>query len=191
MRDYAQRVERLSAVPSRLFFALWPDSGTRDALAATAGVLRKTCGGRAPPARNLHLTLAFLGNVPAARLPELEDLTAALHAEPFVLDLDRIGWWRQHRLVWAGTAACPSGLEALVAALAGSLRAGGFDFERRRFMPHVTLLRDAGKAPVPTAFGPLTWCPTRFVLACSQPSARGVQYRVMNAWPLKGVSAGL
>ena len=92
MRDYARRDARLSAASLKLFFALWPDSGTRDVLAATAGVLRRTCGGRAPPAHNLHLTLAFLGNVPAARLPELEDLAAAVHTEPFVLELDRIGW---------------------------------------------------------------------------------------------------
>ena len=94
MRDYARRDARLSAASLKLFFALWPDSGTRDVLAATAGVLRRTCGGRAPPAHNLHLTLAFLGNVPAARLPELEDLAAAVHTEPFVLELDRIGWWQ-------------------------------------------------------------------------------------------------
>ncbi len=170
---------------------MWPDPGTRDALAATAGVLRRTCGGRSPPAHNLHLTLAFLGNVSAARLPELEVLAAAVHMEPFVLDLDRIGWWRQHRLIWAGAATCPPGLEALAAMLAGSLRAGGFAVERRRFMPHVTLLRDAIRAPVQAACSPLTWRPTQFVLACSQPAARGVRYRMMNAWPLKGVSAGL
>lgn len=105
----------------RLFFALWPDPATRDALAATAGSLRRICGGRAPPANNLHLTLAFLGDVPEVRVPELADLAATLVAEPLVLELDRIGYWRQQRLVWAGPQSCPDALAAPAQAGCGPL----------------------------------------------------------------------
>lgn len=175
----------------RLFFALWPDPATRDALAATAGRLRRTCGGKAPPAANLHLTLAFLGDVPEVRVPELADLAATLVAEPFVLELDRIGYWRQQRLVWAGPQSCPDVLAALAAALGAGLRARGFRSERRSFQPHVTLLRDARRAPAQAGCGPLAWRPTQFVLACTQPAGRGVRYRIAGNWPLKGAVAGL
>lgn len=175
----------------RLFFALWPDPATRDALAATAGSLRRICGGRAPPANNLHLTLAFLGDVPEVRVPELADLAATLVAEPLVLELDRIGYWRQQRLVWAGPQSRPDALAALAAALADSLRAHGFRSERRSFQPHVTLLRDAPRAPAQAACGPLAWRPTQFVLACAQPAGRGVRYRIAGNWPLKSAAAGL
>lgn len=175
----------------RLFFALWPDPATRDVLAATAGSLRRICGGRAPPADNLHLTLAFLGDVPETRLPELAGLAAALVTEPFVLELDCIGYWRQQRLVWAGPRSCPRALAALAAVLGDGLRAHGFRSERRSFKPHVTLLRDAQRAPVQTACGPLAWRPTQFVLACAQPDGHGIRYRIAGNWPLKGAAAGL
>ncbi len=167
----------------RLFFALWPDAGVRAGLASAAAALRRDCGGRATPAGRLHLTLAFLGNVPVARLPELEALAAMQEARPFVLNLDRIGWWSRQRLLWAGTQSCPRELEALASALAGALRTGGFSVERRPFLPHVTLLRDARRAPPQAAFGPVVWRAPGFVLAQSEMLGRGVRYRVVAAWP--------
>ncbi len=157
----------------------------------TAGELRKICGGRATAAGNLHLTLAFLGDVPVTRLPELERLAATLVAAPFVLNVDCIGYWRQQRLVWAGPQSCPRELELLVVALGDGLRAGGFHAERSSFKPHVTLLRDVRKAPLQTTCRPVTWSPTRFVLACSQSTVRGVHYRIVAAWPLTATAAGL
>ena len=185
----------MSAVPERgllrLFFALWPEDELRAALAAVAGGLRRACGGRAVPSGNLHMTLAFLGNVPAARLPELQAIAAGLAAESFVLTLDRIGWWRAQRLVWAGTEQCPHHLEVLTAALAGRLQDGGFRTEERRFVPHVTLLRNAGTAPAPGTFQPMIWRPRQFVLVRSEPAARSVHYRIVGKWPLRAMSAGL
>jgi len=40
----------------RLFFALRPDTATCNALSVMTNETRMTCGGRAPPAPNLHLT---------------------------------------------------------------------------------------------------------------------------------------
>jgi 2'-5' RNA ligase len=164
---------------------------TRDALAAAARELRRSCGGRSPPAQNLHLTLAFLGGVYESRLAELTDCAAALATAPFELTLDHIGYWRAQRLVWAGTHHCPDQLAALADALAEGLRARGFRAERRPFKPHVTLLRDASASPAQAevAFGSLTWRARSFVLACSEPAARGVRYRIIGEWPLSG--AGL
>lgn len=175
----------------RLFFALWPDDATRDALAAVASDLRRSCGGRSSPAANLHLTLLFLGEVPESRLAELTDLAAALAAEPFDLTLDRIGYWRTQRLVWAGTHHCPGRLVALADALAACLRARSFRVERRSFKPHVTLLREVSASPAQAGlvFGHLSWRARSFVLACSEPATRGVRYRIIGEWPL--TEAGL
>lgn len=175
----------------RLFFALWPDAATRDALAAAARDLRSTCGGRSPPAANLHLTLAFLGAVAESRLPLLTQLAGTLPAAAFELTLDHIGCWRAQRLVWAGARHCPRELSALADALAGGLQAQGFRTERRTFRPHVTLLRDVAAAPTlaQAGLGPLRWPARRFVLAGSEPAARGVRYRIIGEWPL--TAAGL
>ncbi len=176
--------------PLRLFFALWPDDRVRIALAAAAGALRKACDGRTTPAENLHMTLAFIGDVPAGRLPELQHIAAGLGAASFALTLDCIGWWRTQRLVWAGTTACPHDLASLVDRLAARLHADGFRTERRGFKPHVTLLRDARTTPARENIEPLRWHAEDFVLACSEPAVRGVRYRIVGKWPLQH-SAGL
>lgn len=170
---------------------MWPDAGARDALAAAAEALRRACGGRAPPARNLHLTLAFLGDVPAAQLPDLMDIAGGLAAASFELTLDRVGYWRQHRLVWVGPQNCPAALQALAAELADALQARGFDIERRRFLPHLTLLRDARRAPATTELGPISWHVQQFALVCSRPAVPGVHYDMVSDWPLAGAPARL
>jgi len=173
----------------RLFFALWPDAATRSALAATADRLKKACGGRSPPAENLHLTLAFLGNVAANRLPELRVVADAVTAEPFELDLVRVGYWRAQRLAWAAPLNCPPALTALHDQLMDALRLHGFHTERRAFKPHVTLLRDA-VTPPPSSNDSMMmsrWTVREFVLACSEPGPKGVRYRLMDVWPLKTV----
>lgn len=62
----------------RLFFALGFSPATRQAIAQVQQRLRRAAPtARCPAEGNLHLTLAFLGEVPPARL---EDATAALEA---------------------------------------------------------------------------------------------------------------
>lgn len=170
----------------RLFFALWPEAAARARLAALACDLQKTCGGRAPPPANIHLTLAFIGLLAASRLQELTGIAATLAAAPFELTLDRIGCWRAQRLAWAGMRQCPGELVALAAALHDELHAHGFPVERRVFRPHVTLLRDMAMPPAQTDFRAVHWHARSFVLACSEPSSRGVRYRVVGEWPLAG-----
>ena len=60
-----------SARHERLFVALDPPDGLRRALAAQAAALARTHDGRSTPAGKLHVTLAFLGGVPADRIPAL------------------------------------------------------------------------------------------------------------------------
>lgn len=60
----------------RLFFALEPDPAVRRALASLARALARATGGRVPQAEILHLTLAFLGQVPAGRHAELAAIGA-------------------------------------------------------------------------------------------------------------------
>ncbi|WP_458527413.1 2'-5' RNA ligase family protein, partial [Onishia taeanensis] len=59
----------------RLFLALWPDPAVREALSSTAGQAHLACRGRPVAPEQLHLTLAFLGQVPTERLSALVALT--------------------------------------------------------------------------------------------------------------------
>ena len=170
----------------RLFFALRPDDAVRAALAGTAAGLQRDCGGRPPPAENLHLTLAFLGDVPESRLPELFPVAAAAASvPPFVMTLDRIGWWPRQQLVWACPQTVPPQLQSMADILAGALSTAGFRVEKRRFRPHVTLLRDVRRTPLQTACSLPPWQVSGIVLLCSERGSRGPRYRSVGEWLLR------
>lgn len=127
----------------RLFFALWPDDRVRDELAAIGHACSERYRGRVVPARNLHITLAFLGEVDPNRLDALCDIGAALHAPSFSLVFDRVGCFRRSGIVYAGVSSVPAPLVDLDGQVRPALDEAGFRTEARRLVPHVTLIRDA------------------------------------------------
>jgi 2'-5' RNA ligase len=57
-------------------------------------------------------------------------------------------------------------------------------FERRPYIPHVTLLREARRAPASLAMPGLAWPVSRYVLLESARRERGNVYRILREWPL-------
>src|SRR5262245_51366495 len=114
-----------TAVPdtARLFFAAWPRPDVQRRLHEVALECRRDCGGRAVLEQNIHLTLAFLGNVERAGLPGIEACAAATSGSACKLTIGRLGYWRHNRILWAGTESCPPAFPALASALASGLRA--------------------------------------------------------------------
>ncbi len=184
----SRRGERLALrePPLRVFFALWPDAAARDSIATFAqGVV-----GRVPPPANLHLTLAFVGDVARARVAALHDIGAAVARDvaPFTLVLDRVGGFRQAGIAWIGAAATPVELDLLVRQLHRRLGADGFPVERRPFHPHVTLARRCGKPPRDAAAAPIEWRVERLTLNASDLQRDGSRYRELAGWPLAATS---
>jgi len=167
----------------RLFFALWPDDATRDALNRTGKWLHQHWGGRRMHAETLHLTLAFLGETSvrmrSALLPHID----ALQAAPFDLLLDRPGLWPHNRIGWLGAAETPVALVKLAADLRGALETASVAFDARPFAPHVTLLRQASGDTAPACI-PVAWPVRDFSLVASHPGAR---YEILHRWPLCGM----
>lgn len=91
---------------------------------------------------NLHLTLAFLGEVPGHLLEDAHHALEAIRAAPFALSLAGVGSFggSEPRAVYAGVAPAPA-LEHLQRKVATALRRAGIGLEKRRFTPHVTLAR--------------------------------------------------
>lgn len=141
------------------------------------------CGGRAVPEANIHLTLAFLGDVPVARVGELASLADAVAGTPFELTLDSRGYWRHNRIVWVGAMQCPAALRELAVRLTHSLKAGGFRHEAREYVPHITLLRDARRAPTSPAPAPVVWNVEDFTLVRSTPGGQSSAYEILHRWP--------
>lgn len=133
----------------------------------------------------LHLTLAFLGDVDAARIPDLRGIAYALKCAPFALTLDRLGSWHGHRVLWLGPATPPGALAGLSADLAERLEGADFALAARAFSPHVTLVRNAAHAPSARETEPLVWRVGSFVLVASERTADGARYRRLGRWSLR------
>ena len=117
----------------RLFIAIGLSGEMKDALRdAQRQMEAQRVTGRYTPVENLHLTLAFIGEYPD---PDAIDLPPV---EPFTLALEGFGSFGD--LWWAGLKPCPP-LDRYVAALRHALADSGIPFDRKRFSPHVTLLR--------------------------------------------------
>lgn len=164
----------------RLFFALWPDVGTRTALMQLQDDMR----GRVIPYDNLHLTLVFLGQQPTALLPSLKDLLTHIPAATLMLTIDQLGYFPRKRIAWAGMHAIPHTLLALHRSLmAGLLRAGVQLREEQDFKPHITLAREA-RLPVDMVFTPIAWQVGELALVQSTTETGGTRYSVLASRPL-------
>lgn len=174
----------MAAAAQRLFFALWPPAEVAQTLHAAACQAHAACGGRLIRRETLHITLAFLGDVAAARLGAVEAAAAGVSASAFVLAIDRLAYWRHNRIVWAGCSAPPVALEQLADGLARRLREAAFPLEDRRFAAHATLLRNAANAALPALDAAISWPVADFVLVASNAGADGSRYEVLRRWPL-------
>ena len=184
-------MSRPEALPrQRVFFALWPDAATSETLGGVARAAARACGGKPTRPETIHLTLAFIGNVPVDRVIALQQLAALVEAPCFDLQLDHIGFWRHKRIVWAGAAGVPQALTLLASRLNGLLREADFRVEDRSFAAHVSLLRKAdcrGGAERQIAFAPLRWPVTEFVLVESVLRTEGASYRPLARYGLQGL----
>jgi len=161
----------------RLFLALWPTDQTRAALVATSRAALRASGGRAVPDGHLHLTLAFLGAVPARQMDRFE-AWAPIALPEFELVLDRFGHWRGPRILWLGPQWCPAGLTALVAQIRAQLETLGLPCDRRAFKPHVTLARKVPTLPELDAPVPVSWPVRGFALVETVAMPAGSVYEV-------------
>ena len=127
----------------RLFCALRVPAETLDDLVEwQGGAVARVAGVRPVPRENLHVTLAFLGHRPAR---ELEAIVDALREAAAVVEPPRLSvrGYRETRSV--GMLACDDEggrATALAEDLHERLEAlGVYERERRRWLPHVTVLR--------------------------------------------------
>ncbi len=170
----------------RVFFALWPADKERAGLAAWQPALHKLCGGRIIRADTLHNTLVFLGNIEAHRLEALYLAAQEAEGGAFELQFDTACYWKHNHIVFASPGRVPKQLEKLVHRLEHNLAVHGFEFDRRPYKPHVTLLRNAkwSSDPLPE-MEKVMWKMRDFVLVQSAPDEKGTNYRVLAQFPLR------
>ena len=173
----------VSAPSLRLFFALWPDDAVRAAIASLAGEVAGETRGRAVAADNLHLTLAFLGERPAAMVPDLCACVSTIGTAAFHLSLDDIGCWRKTGIAWLTAKRAAPPLLVMHDQIVEALRDLHILIDERKFMPHVTLARRIEAVVARRVLPPIDWHIGSFVLVASVLDPAGVRYEVLKTWP--------
>ncbi len=132
----------------RLFVACELPTAVRDALGRLQGDLKARTTSRLRWVRpeGIHLTLKFLGEVPAAKRREIESALAAAIVDPFAFELrlghvGGFGGRQRLRVIWVGLEGDVEGLAGLAALVEKALTPLGFPRESRPFAPHLTLAR--------------------------------------------------
>lgn len=168
----------------RVFFALWPDAAARRSLRRARRALQAVISnGRWVPESNWHITLAFLGSVQEAALPELCALAARLPAVAGELTLDTLEHWPRPRVLCLTPAATPAPLVELADSLADAARALGIPVENRPYRAHLTLMRALRRMPPERPVLPaVPWTFGGFTLVESAPGTSGPAYPVLARW---------
>jgi 2'-5' RNA ligase len=164
----------------RLFFALWPPAQTARALAEWAREAQQLTGGRVTEEGKVHLTLAFLGEADAAKAIRAALVVAGRAHE---LPIEKSHYWRENDIVWVGPRDTPEALKALHQQLKSGLERAGLVLERRPFAAHVTLVRKARSAKLPS-LPKVEWPVREFVLVRSALSPKGARYEIVQRFAL-------
>jgi RNA 2',3'-cyclic 3'-phosphodiesterase len=164
---------------ARLFFALWPEKSLQQRLAKIAHDIQPQCGGKPIPAHNIHLTLVFVGETDQANIPRLIEAANTVRPEIFSLQLDQLGAFRNSKVAWAAPAQTPPQLILLVNDVQNALWQAGFGFDKKPFVPHVTLLRKVVWLELQALDVTLEWHVNGFALVQSISEAGGLRYKVL------------
>ncbi len=185
----------------RLFVALWPPPDAVSEVLAAVEELR----GEAPHLRwtrpeQWHLTLAFLGEVPDERRPELDERLARAASRHPPLTLRFSGGGRfGSRLLFTRVDGDREPLTRLAASVTAAARRSRIPVDDRPYRPHLTLARSRGSEdlrPVAARLEPFTgvpWTAGRLDLVESR-LGKGpggtADYAPVSSWPLAGRGRG-
>ena len=123
----------------RLFIAIPLSDAMKDALTAVQYEMYDNgVRGNFTSRENMHLTLAFIGEYPDKE--QVMDALSSVSFSAFILSLSGMGCFRD--LWWAGMDESAP-LAAVVRRIRHALADHNIPFDRKRFSPHITLIRKA------------------------------------------------
>lgn len=131
----------------RLFVAAELPANMVEALSETSALVRSCVHGRFVAPDSFHVTLAFLGERAGSEVAGLESLLdeACASSAAFTTALGALGTFgRANRAtLWQGFCGGGEQWASLASAVQKNLSAAGYAPEHKRFVPHVTLMRQA------------------------------------------------
>ena len=161
----------------RLFLAIRFSSEMRGALiTAQRTMYDRGVRGNYTPEENLHLTLAFIGEYPRAET--VMDALSGVTLTPFELQLEGIGCFGD--LWWAGLRESAA-LTAVVRRIRRALAENTIPFDRKRFSPHITLIRKASRDAAGITVKPAAMTVDAISLMSSKRGRNGMIYTEVGA----------
>ena len=125
---------------SRLFVAIPLSEEMRKAVTASLHDMKqKGIKGSFVPTQNLHLTLAFIGET--HEVQKTKDALSAVSVKPFRLALSELGCFGD--LLYDGVKG-NQGLNQTARSVRDALDAAGLPYDKKKFEPHITLIRKLG-----------------------------------------------
>lgn len=161
----------------RLFFGLWPNDRQRDQLRNVISPAAKEVEGQAVYRGSWHVTLAFLGDIPEERIPEVQAIAHAVKFEPFRTRFDKAEYWARSKVAVLSAATVPTELQHLVLQLESMLEKLDVPTDEKTFRPHITIVRRARPFETQRLAQPALVEWTGFELIESVPEPGGVFYR--------------
>ncbi len=164
----------------RCFIAAWPDESAHLALAALSEDVRQRIEHRRiTHVDDLHLTLAFIGDLSDDDALPVAQAAARLRFKPFEWQLDTLGFFEQAGVVWAGANMrdeTHKPLLKLADRLRKVLNQMSIEHDRRPLAPHVTLLRGVRRFDMEHIAPPINWRIDSIALYRSAGSRSGSRY---------------
>ena len=141
--------------------------------------------GRPLTAANLHITLAFLGEVSEQKEAALRGVAGRIDAKAFSVQIDDAGHWPGAGVVWLGTRRAPRALLQLAEVLRSHAARNGCYQSALPFHPHISLFRAATRpVAIPPATPNWTLVATEFGLYQSIYESGRTRYSLLQSWPL-------
>ena len=134
---------------------------------------------------NLHITLAFLGEVPSSHYESVFTAARQVCGQAFDLQINQTGYWSKPKVYWIGPTSIPDELLDLARQLRSQLAYQGLSTDPRPYQPHISLFRKLREnPPAPLCEPDMQLSFKSFCLFESHSSSSGVNYRVLEQWPL-------
>ena len=135
--ERAGRMLRVGVYVMRLFIAVNLNDEMKDALTEIQVDMHQAgVTGNFTRRENMHMTLAFIGEYSDPEL--VKEVMERVHLEPFEIGLNGLGTFRN--LWWAGLTGSGH-LNIAAQRLRRALADAGIPYDRKKFLPHITLVR--------------------------------------------------
>ncbi|MDG0996331.1 MAG: RNA 2',3'-cyclic phosphodiesterase [Gammaproteobacteria bacterium] len=166
----------------RMFLTVWPNEVQVEQLYQLQGDYIG-CGKEVSP-ENLHMTLLFMGDMRDDEVDCLIQAAQNLVVRPFIIHLDRLGYFPKKKIFYVAPSTVPDELTQLQRRLRSCAQHCGVQQLSKKYLPHVSLQRNSEIPLSNPSFSPIEWEIDEFHLVESRLDRRAVLYNSIESFSL-------